>query len=205
MALGKTAWTLTPEAFERLLSSFDSDRDRAGQKYEVMHRKLLEFFEARGSYAPDEHADETLNRTARKIIEGEAIENLNNYCYGVARLVWMEAARRRHKEPITLDEERAHPSVSSVIEEEELEDERIEKERRLECFETCLNKLPAETRIFIIDYYREENGLKIEQRKRQAARLKTTLNAMRLRASRLRRDLSKCVNSCLSRTAGDDR
>ena len=28
MALGKTVWTLTPEAFERLLSSFDSDRER---------------------------------------------------------------------------------------------------------------------------------------------------------------------------------
>jgi DNA-directed RNA polymerase specialized sigma24 family protein len=100
MALGKTVWTLTPEAFERLLASFDSDRERAGQKYENTRRKLLEFFEARGSRAPDEHADETLNRVARKIVEGEAIENLNNYCYGVARFLWLEASRGRAKEPL---------------------------------------------------------------------------------------------------------
>ena len=59
--------------------------------------------------------------------------------------------------------------------------------------------MPAETREFIIDYYREENGLKIECRKAQAARLKTTLNALRLRASRLRRELGACIESCLSR------
>jgi len=42
--------------------------------------------------------------------------------------------------------------------------------------------------------------LKIEQRKKQAARFNTTLNALRLRASRLRRELGVCINSCLSRS-----
>ncbi len=202
MALGKTVWILTPEAFEKLLSSFDPDRERAGQKYENTRRKLLEFFEARGCRAPDEHADETINRVARKISEGEAIENLNNYCYGVARLVWMEAARRRNKEPIALDDNHVHP-VASGADEEEREQLRRERERRLKCLEECLRKLPNETRDFIIEYYREENGLKIEQRKQQAARLNTTLNALRLRASRMRRDLAACIKSCLS--PGSDR
>jgi len=199
MALSKTVWTLTPEAFERLLSSFDSDRERAGQKYENTRRKLLEFFEARGSHTPDEHADETLNRVARKVVEGEAIENLNNYCYGVARFLWMEASRGRAKEPIALDDDYA-PSTVSGADEEEREQLRQKQERRLECFEECLRKLPEETRTFIIEYYREENGLKIEQRKGQAALLNTTLNALRLRASRLRRELGACINSCLSRS-----
>jgi hypothetical protein len=48
MALGKTVWTLTPDAFERLLSSFDANREIAGQIYENMRRKLLEFFDDRG-------------------------------------------------------------------------------------------------------------------------------------------------------------
>ncbi len=197
MALSKTVWTLTPEAFERLLSSFDSDRERAGQKYENTRRKLLEFFEARGSHTPDEHADETINRVARKIAAGEAIENINNYCYGVARLVWMEAARGRNKEPVALNDDHAHHAVSGG-DEEERESLRREQERRLECFEECLRKLPDETRAFIIEYYREEKGLKIEGRKQQAARLNTTLNALRLRASRLRRELAACIKSCLS-------
>lgn len=201
MALGKTVWTLTPEAFERLLLSFDSDREQAGQKYEILRRKLLEFFEARGSRAPDEHADETLNRAARKISEGESVENINNYCYGIARLLWLEASRRQNKESISLDEDFVSSKIASV-DEDERENERQTHERRLECFEECLSKLPDETRTFIVEYYREENGLKIEGRKQIAARLKTTLNALRLRASRLRRELGACINSCLS---GSDR
>ncbi|MCY7377146.1 MAG: hypothetical protein LH472_14395, partial [Pyrinomonadaceae bacterium] len=144
MALGKTVWTLTPEAFERLLLSFDSDREQAGQKYENLRRKLLEFFEARGSHAPDEHADETLNRAARKIVEGEAVENINNYCYGVARFLWLEASRGRAKEPIALDDD-----CAASGEDEEEREQRRQRERRIECFEECLRKLPDETRTFI--------------------------------------------------------
>jgi DNA-directed RNA polymerase specialized sigma24 family protein len=199
MALSKTVWTLTPEAFERLLASFDADREQAGLKYEMLRRKLSEFFEARGSVEPDEHADETLNRAARKISEGEAIENLNGYCYGIARLLWMETVRKREKEPVALEDNYVPFARNDA------DEERQEKEQRLECFEECLEKLPDETRIFIVEYYREENGLKIEQRKRQAARLNTTLNALRLRASRLRRELGACINSCLSRAALTDK
>lgn len=199
MALGKTVWTLTTGAFEGLLASLDTDRERAGQKYEILRRRLLEFFEARGSHAPDEHADETLNRAARKLFEGEAIENLTGYCYGVARLVWMEALRKREKQPIALDDN----FPTGAVESEEREQLRNEQEKRLECFEECLRKLPDETRAFIIEYYREEKGLKIDGRRQLAARLDTTLNALRLRASRLRRELGACINSCLSRSEND--
>jgi DNA-directed RNA polymerase specialized sigma24 family protein len=196
MALGKTVWTLTPDAFERLLSSFDANREIAGQKYENTRRKLLEFFDARGSHTPDVHADETLNRVARKIIEGEVIENINKYCYGVAKFLWMEASRGRNKEPISLDENYTYSTVPGDVEKQE--QIRNEREQKLKCFEECLHKLPEETRLFIVEYYQEENGLKIEKRKQQAARLKTTPNALRLRASRLRRELGTCIKSCLS-------
>jgi DNA-directed RNA polymerase specialized sigma24 family protein len=202
MALGRIVWKLTPDAFDRLLSSFDAgDRERAGQKYEILRRKLLEFFAARGSRAPDEHADETLNRVARKIAEGEAIENINKYCYGVARLLWMEVSRRRGKEPVAFDDEHSASIKYDADDEQARERQREASERQLECFEECLSKLPPETRTFIVEYYREENGLKIEHRKAQAAHLGTTLNALRLRASRLRRELGTCINSCLSRRA----
>ena len=200
MAVEKTIWTLTPESFERLLSRFDSDRELAGQKYEKTRRKLLEFFEARGSHTPDEHADETLNRVARKLLEGEEIENLDKYCYGVAKLLWLEASRKRGKEPVTLDNDFALPITNGTDDEIRLS---IERERRIECFEKCLRKLPSDTQAFIVEYYREEKGLKIEQRKQQAEQLNTTLNALRLRASRLRRELGECIKSCLSQTGGD--
>jgi DNA-directed RNA polymerase specialized sigma24 family protein len=199
MALSRTGWTITPDAFESLLSSLDEDRERAGQKYEILRRKLLEFFAARGSRAPDEHADETLNRVARRIAGGEAVENLSRYCFGVAKFLSLEVSRRQSKEPVAFDDEFSASAEYDAGDEEERERERQARERRLECFEECLRKLPEETRTFIVEYYREENGSKIEQRKAQAARLQTTLNALRLRASRLRRELAACINSCLSR------
>src|SRR5437016_12714077 len=96
-AARKKDWTLTKEAFELLLDSLDANRERAGAKYENLRRKLIEFFEARGSYSPADHADETINRVARRIAEGEDIESLERYSYGVARLLLKETLRSRDK------------------------------------------------------------------------------------------------------------
>ena len=179
--------------------SLHPDRDHAGRLYESIRRKLLEFFEARGSDVPEEHADETFDRVMRRMTEGEKVENPASYCYGVAKFLWMEVLRRQSREPVVFDDEHSASTGYDADDEAEREQRRQAQERRLECFEECLRKLPDETRTFIVEYYREENGLKIEQRKAQAAQLKTTLNALRLRASRLRRELAACINSCLSR------
>ncbi|HEX6126625.1 MAG TPA: hypothetical protein VFZ23_14725 [Pyrinomonadaceae bacterium] len=197
MTIRELTWTVTPEAFDSLLVSLDSDRERAGRVYENLRRKLLEFFEARGSYTPDEHADETFDRVMRRIAEGEKLDNPAGYCYGVAKFVWMEASRKRSKAPVELDENLMLPGNSGVP--SDLDNSRDTLERRLDCLENCLENLAEETRSFIFDYYREENGIKIEQRKILAARLNTTLNALRLRASRLRRELAKCTEACVSR------
>ena len=196
MALTKTAWTVTPEAFEALLHSFASDRDHAGRLYETLRRKLLEFFEARGSHTPDEHADETFDRVMRRITEGEKIENPAGYCYGVARFVWKEASRNRAREPVEFDETILS---STVVDGDSAESDAARQvvEKRLDCLEKCLDHLADETRDFISEYYKEENGVKIEQRRLLAERLSTTLNALRLRASRLRRELAKCTDRCV--------
>jgi len=196
-------WTVTPEAFDSLLHSLDSDRERAGRVYENLRQKLLEFFEARGSCTPDEHADETFDRVMRRIAHGEKVENPAGYCYGVAKFVWMEASRKLAKAPVELNENLLLPGNSDMT--SDLEKSREVFERRLDCLEKCLTSLAEETRTFIVDYYRDEKGIKIEQRKIMAARLDTTLNALRLRASRLRRELAKCTENCVSRatTSGE--
>ena len=199
MTTRDVTWTVTPEAFDSLLFSLDSDRENAGRAYENLRRKLLEFFEARGSCFPDEHTDETFDRVMRRIAEGEKVENPAGYCYGVAKFVWMEASRKLAKAPVELDENSLFPASLEVAPEPETSRDVLE--RRLECLETCLQSLAEETRTFIFDYYREENGVKIEQRKILAARLNTTLNALRLRASRLRRELASCTEACVSRAA----
>lgn len=185
--------TLTREAFERLLVAFDADRDSAAQKYEIMRQKIIEFFEARGTDASPDYADETFNRVARRITEGEEIKDLNSYFYGVARLIWLEFLRARDKESIPLE----LAPVPIAINVAEVEAERHQQEQRLICLENCLSKLSPANSDLIVEYYREEQGLKIEMRKRQAERLNTTINGLRLRASRIRAELAKCVHSCV--------
>ena len=196
----KSVWVLTGEAFEGLLRSLDADRERAGEKYEQTRRKLIEFFEARGCHAPVEHADETINRVARKIYEGEEIQDVARYFYGVARLLWMELLRERAKNPVPLDAV-APPSTRSTKETEEIEEERAERERRVGCFETCLEQFTPDNRTFIIAYYREEKGAKIESRKAQADALGVSLNALRLRACRIKSILEKCVKQCVEQAS----
>jgi len=198
-AARKKDWTLTKEAFERLLDSLDANRERAGEKYENVRRKLIEFFEARGSNSPTDHADQTINRVARRLEEGEVVKDLSAYSYGVARLLLKETLRGRGKEPVTLD---LAPAPLIVTDEDEDERRHLE-EARLKCFEVCLSNLPAASRVLIIEYYREEKGIKIEQRKRQADALNMSLNALRLRACRIRAELGDCITSCLDRSRED--
>jgi len=200
LATRKKDWTLTKEAFERLLSSLDARRDRAGEKYESVRRKLTEFFEARGSLSPADHADETINRVARKLEEGENVQDLSRYFYGVARLLLKETLRARENEPIELDLV-STPAIAA--DEDEQNQRRQEEEQRLKCFEICLGKLPTADRVLIIEYYREERGIKIEQRKQQAEALNLSLNALRLRACRIRAGLGDCINSCIEHLSGD--
>ena len=67
----KTKWSLTPEAFEKLLNAFSANRDEAGVQYEIMRPKLVRFFEWRKVESAQDYADETINRVARRIESGE--------------------------------------------------------------------------------------------------------------------------------------
>jgi len=197
----KKDWVLTGEAFDALLTTLDAeDRERAGEKYEKIRRKLLEFFEARGCRSPSDHTDETINRVARKISEGEEIDDVVRYFYGVARLVVKELYRARDREIIALDV--VSPAIAETPDENEdkaaLDDAR---ERHFECCESCLKSLPPANRDFITEYYRVENGVKIEGRQRQAKKLRIPLNALRLRAFRIRAKLDMCLEECLRQAA----
>ena len=73
-------WSLTQEAFDGLLASLGPDRDTAADRYLEIRRNLVRLFDWRGCSTPDEYADETINRCAKKIGEGEEIRDLATYC-----------------------------------------------------------------------------------------------------------------------------
>ncbi|HKP37054.1 MAG TPA: hypothetical protein VJT71_09355, partial [Pyrinomonadaceae bacterium] len=58
---------LAQEDFDRLLAWLDADRERAGVIYEKIRWRLITIFAARNCVTPEDLADETLDRVARKV------------------------------------------------------------------------------------------------------------------------------------------
>ena len=187
---------LTPNAFEKLLDSFSPDRNEAGAQYEIIRRKLVRFFEWRAIECADEHADETINRVARRIDEGQIIENLKSYFYGVARMVFMEALKDREQAPIPIDEAIALLRNKAVEPTNSAEPDPL-----MVCLDRCLDSLGTEQRTLIVTYYEEERRAKIELRQELADKLQIPLNALRIRAHRIRVNLEKCITACLQTPA----
>jgi DNA-directed RNA polymerase specialized sigma24 family protein len=185
----KTSWSLTQEAFDRLLTCFSTDREQAAIEYETTRRKLVRFFQSRFVSTADEQADETINRVARRLSEGQQVDNLRNYFYGVARMVFMETLKDRERSPVPLDD--APQRLNQRAPEPE------EPDLTLICFDQCMESLAPESRQLILDYYQEERRAKINLRQQLADRLHIPLNALRLRTHRIRLNLEKCIRTCL--------
>src|SRR5262245_58122409 len=60
---------INQEQFDRLIGWLDSDREKAGARYEWIRNRLIKIFVCRGSNIPEELADKTVNRVARKLPE----------------------------------------------------------------------------------------------------------------------------------------
>src|SRR5215216_8166780 len=183
-------WTLNQEAFDKLLVAFDVDRETAGQKYLQIRNNLARFFAWRGCSFPEDHADETINRVAKKVAQGEEILNPAGYAMGVARLLLLEIVKGRQREQSALTE------ISRDSEAYEAEDD---GEGRLTCLRNCLQTLSPDNRDLILQYYQGEKGEKIENRKKLLERLGIPVNTLRMRALRLRERLQGCVEGCLGR------
>jgi DNA-directed RNA polymerase specialized sigma24 family protein len=189
-AVPRQKWALNQEAFDKLLVAFDVDRETAGRKYLEIRNNLTRFFEWRGCSFPEDHADETINRMAKRVFEGEAILNHSGYAMGVARLLLLEINKGRQREQSALAEIGAAPDVY-VPEDDD--------ESRLTCLRSCLQTLSPDNRELILQYYQGEKGEKIENRKKLLDRLGIPVNTLRMRALRLRERLQACVEECQGR------
>jgi len=187
-------WTLTQDAFDRLLDSLGPDRETAGDRYLEIRRNLVRLFEWRGCSTPDEYADETINRCARKIGEGDEIRDVATYCIGVARMVVREMGRERSRQARPLDEA---PEPRVMPQEPE-----SDAEGRLECLRRCLSQLSPETRNLILHYYQGDKGNKIRNRKSLTELLGVGASTLRMRALRVRERLQLCGEDCMQRRSG---
>lgn len=180
-------WALTQEAFDRLLASLGGDRESAGEHYLETRGKLVRFFEWRGCPFPEDHADETINRVARKLFEGEEILNPDGYCFGVARMLVLEINKERVRQETALKE---LPVLTVASDQSDESEPRIDRLRR------CLLKLSPEDRELILQYYHGEKSVKIDCRKKLAERLGVPVNTLRTRVLRIRENLRRCFENC---------
>jgi DNA-directed RNA polymerase specialized sigma24 family protein len=184
---------LTPETFDKLLHSFHADRERAGEEYERLRQVLIRFFEWRGAPFPEEHTDETFDRVSRRLGDRVEIANIGGYCYEVARLVCLEALKGANAKLTSLDAPGAYTPAGHSV------DDAGDKEERLSCLEHCLQALSEDSRLLILEYYRDEKRARIDRRKVLAARLGLQRESLANRAQRLRNKLEQCVAQCLGR------
>jgi RNA polymerase sigma factor (sigma-70 family) len=198
----KKGWVITREAFDRMLAELHPDSERAGEQYEKIRRKLVKLFEWRGCAHAEECADETFNRVAQKICEGTSIWVDDPYAYfhGVALNVLREYWRNAEQTSKTLEEVAQIQGL--LVDPEDLllrETEQSEKERLIECLNRCLQKLPPESLHLITIYHQGEEALDKARRKELAQSLGIPLNALRIRAYRIRAAIEECVENCLER------
>jgi len=184
--------TLTQLAFSRLLTWLDDGADSQGESYLEMRRRLVSYFDRRNRPFADELADDTLNRIGRTLEKSGsiAVTPPARYCYVVARFVLLEDIRRGRR-IVQVDEART-AALSDPVDGEAAS----ARDRRFECLDRCLDKLHPDQRELAVEYYKDAKRQRIDRRKNLAKRLGITMNALGIRACRIRSTLESCVDSC---------
>jgi DNA-directed RNA polymerase specialized sigma24 family protein len=180
---------ITGYRLRALLSKLDADEDRAADKYEYLRRKLITFFAGRGCVESEDLFDKVVDRLSRRIEEGEVIEHLASYAYGIARKVLAESSRRRERWHRLTSGAAAPPGGRG----------QDGVDPRMECLRSCAARLEAMDWTVVLDYYQDDGREQQESRRRLAERLGLSPVALRLRVFRIRRALETCTRHCLDR------
>src|SRR5436190_22293295 len=193
----KKDWVLTQDGLDSLLGWLDSDRNRAGRKYEIVRVRLVKIFICRGCSEAEELADETINRVivrVEEIAKNYEGDPLAYFC-GVAHKVHLEYLRKSNLRRVETAAEGFTDMASPSRPTDDGEDSEYEHLQR--CLEHCLEQLPEADRQLVLGHYQHEKQAKIDHRKQLAAQLGIALNALRIRACRIRAVLEACVRDCV--------
>lgn len=172
----------TKEAFEKLLNWLDTDRDKAGEKYEIIRLRLVRIFASRGCCDGEDLADRTINVVALRI--DWLLENYEGnpalYFYGVAKKIFQEQNKKKPPPPLP-----PPPDVTEV-------------ELKCGCLEECLKReLSVPERRLVLRYHEKEKREKIILRKQLAEELAISINALRIKVYHIHTRLRPCIEQCL--------
>jgi hypothetical protein len=182
----KTPHNESAEAFKRFLESLSLDTEEAGRRYMRLHEKLVGFFNMKGISDADGAADETIDRAVIKIAAGTPVPDVNNYCMGIARYIAKERMRYVQRESSAFRNFIEHLANSS--------EERVERIYLI--LKPCFEQLGNEEQSLLAAYCQVIRGsARIEHRRQMAETMNTTMLALRIRVTRLRKILADCVRT----------
>lgn len=169
--------------FDELLGWLDSDREKAGQRYELIRTGLIRMLISNGLSDAEHYADVAIDRVIKRLPEIRAayVGDPTKYFHGVGRNIIREA--RRQKE-IATD---VLPPVATASGRSDTSD----------CLSKCLELLPPDKRAFILDYHLFKGHEKVKHHRQMAGELAISEGALRTRAHHLRMSLEKCVLECI--------
>jgi len=215
----KNKWTLTPDAFNRLLAWLSPNREEAGSQYEEIRQKLIYYFTKRGHPEPEKLADETLDRAARRLesgtlnYSGNPIRDLT----GFARHVWQEDRRRPRPEPIDnpdlllardLQKIRIIDGLGPRPEPIDNPDLLLardlpDREVLFRCFDQCMGNLTGHSHDILTRYHQEKGHQKVVVRQLLADEAGISLATLRIRVCRMIRPVRECFFACLEKENGN--
>jgi DNA-directed RNA polymerase specialized sigma24 family protein len=193
---------LSAAKFESLLLRLDTDRNRAGEKYEEIRWKLIKFFQWNSCLEAEELTDETFNRVAGKLTsEGEVIDDVVAFAWGVAKRIKQEALRKGAKTVRLPDLLGAETFFAAKPVMTDAQREPVGNQRRLKCLRRCIQGFSAENRLLLLTYH-SPRGRRIARRRRLAQENGITMLALRVRVNRLRFKLEECIKKCVPSQTG---
>jgi hypothetical protein len=163
------------------------DPDEASRRYLRLHQKLAGYFRLKGMSDPVSDADDALDRAGEKIVKGQDIPDIDRFCIGIARNIVLERLREKKREEsafVKFVDQNQDNSTQTLV------------DRITNLMKPCFDQLPQEDRDLLISYCRVPFGVdRAEHRRQLAESLKSTIAALRIRVTRLRRGLENCVKA----------
>jgi len=184
-----------PESFEEILAWLNPDREVAAAMYVQLRHDLAKIFTFRGCADPEGLTDEVFDRVAKKI------EEVRPTYVGDPRLYFRAVANNLVKEDLKKAKTQVSLEGTELREPTTIESGEDNAEDMEECLRSCLQKLSAENRKLIVEYFAKEKQAKIDHRSELAQQFRISVENLRVKVYRIRVSLQGCIERCLKSKA----
>jgi len=181
---------LNKEMLDKVLSLLDPDKEQAALEYAKLHERLTRFFDWNNAVDPGALADEAMDRLGKRALDDQVeggVRSASSFLLGIARHLLQEERRRQSR-----DVEARRLWTATLDGSSPAESERMD-----EAVRSSLAKMKPDGRKLIEAYYRHSGGLKIKAHQDLALAYGLSLNALRNRVFRLRKELESSVRRYL--------